>query len=1064
MKFDSISRGNRLWLVIGLTLLPLFLLTVKDYLSERQKALEKIEFEARLTLKGAEYAEAASVREIEIILKAMASADNMATLDPADCDGLARRLKSVHGDLLNLGAATPNGDVFCSTSPRTNVISVKDRAWFAEAQQKPGITQGHFQVGRISGKPGITFGYSVPGADGAPRTILFASTKNGWFDRFTNVAALPAGWSSQIRTRDGTTVSRYPDPELGRDKELSPESRQRFIDAIAEKRTTVVMRGVDDLERIFVMAPLHVANDDLILSVGIPTASSLDLVEQEFRRRLIVLLLISLASVGLARLFLHEMLDRKFGATIKELTRLKKALDNVPAYIYLKDAAHHYHYANAKTLSLFGTDAESLKGKGDEHFFPPDTVNRLRQVDAQVLAGKNTDEIITITDEHGQRAIYHEIKAPLWEQDEKTPWGLCGISIDITQYRLAEEAVARLSRAVEQSPESIVFTDLEGNIEYINAAFLAITGYLREEVIGRNPRILQSGNTPRERYDEMWATLKAGKVWRGELINKRKDGSEYLELATISPIRQPDGKISNYIAIKADITEQRKNQEELEKYRTGLERLVQQRTQELAVAKEAAEVASRAKSTFLANMSHEIRTPMNAIMGLGYLLEQSPLNTEQQDKVRKIHGAAKHLLSILNDVLDLSKIEAGKMTLDRCAYSPAEELTAVASMIGEDAQHKGLTVITETDELPPFTIGDPTRLRQAILNFAGNAVKFTEHGSIRLRGEIAETQPDNYLLRFSVTDTGPGIAPELQARLFTAFEQADSSSTRRLGGTGLGLAISRHLSHLMGGDAGVDSTLGQGSTFWLTVRVDKTTETRNPVNATDNDGESLRHEPPWRVLVVEDSEINREIVAEILMEVGIVVDTAEDGVKAVEKAAQTHYNLILMDIQMPNMDGLEATRQIRRHAVNPNIPIIALTANAFDSTRRETRLAGMNDFVTKPMEPATLYTALLRWLPAARTPQAAAIPEQALSDAELTAQLHTLTEALSTGDIAANHRYQVLHPNIRRQMANNDLIELDLAMARYAYDDALAILERWRHNAPPPRPDSETRQDEATHE
>ncbi|MDE2442038.1 MAG: PAS domain S-box protein, partial [Betaproteobacteria bacterium] len=390
---------------------------------------------------------------------------------------------------------------------------------------------------------------------------------------------------------------------------------------------------------------------------------------------------------------------------------------------------------------------------------------------------------------------------------------------DITERKATEEQFGKLAKAVDQSPESIVFTDLDGKIEYVNAAFLRVTGYSWDEVIGHNPRILQSGETPPERFREMWSSLAAGRPWRGEFVNKRKNGSTYLEQASVVPIRQSDGKITHYVAVKLDVTEQRRNERELAVYREGLERLVSERTTELALAKEAAETSSLAKSNFLANMSHEIRTPMNAILGLTYLLLRYDLPTEQADKVHKIAGAANHLLQIIDDILDLSKIEAGKMQLEEAPLSPGDVLHSVANLIRDRAAGKGLTLNVDAEALPRSLLGDEMRLRQVLLNFSSNALKFTEHGSITISGKVVADDGELAECRFSVTDTGIGIAADQVDRLFKPFEQLDNSTTRRYGGTGLGLVIAGHLAHLMGGEVGVESTQGVGSTFWISTRL-----------------------------------------------------------------------------------------------------------------------------------------------------------------------------------------------------------------------------------------------------
>ena len=408
--------------------------------------------------------------------------------------------------------------------------------------------------------------------------------------------------------------------------------------------------------------------------------------------------------------------------------------------------------------------------------------------------------------------------------------------------------------------------------------------------------------------------------------------------------------------------------ERLAAYREHLEREVAARTEEYLKAKEQAEAANLAKSSFLSNMSHEIRTPMNAILGMVNILRREGVTPGQSEHLGKIDTAGEHLLSLINNILDLSKIEAGKFELEEAPVNIDTLVGNVRLIMAERALAKGLRLVAETDRVPFGLVGDSTRLQQALINYTTNAVKFSRSGTITLRA-FGETESDEaVVVRFEVEDQGIGISSEAITRLFSVFEQADNSTTRRFGGTGLGLAITRHLAELMGGEAGVRSQEGVGSTFWFTARLKRQVAQdavfpARKLEAADSVETMLRQQyGACRILVVDDDPMNREVAEVTLQAAGLIVDTAEDGCQALRMVEESDYALILMDVQMPTMDGLEATRRIRALPGGRDIPIVAMTANAFIEDKGHCLEAGMDDFLVKPFDPELLFSILLRWM------------------------------------------------------------------------------------------------------
>jgi PAS domain S-box-containing protein len=503
--------------------------------------------------------------------------------------------------------------------------------------------------------------------------------------------------------------------------------------------------------------------------------------------------------------------------------------------------------------------------------------------------------------------------------------------------------IGLLAAAIAAAPTGVTIADPgrpDCPIVFLNPAFSAITGYPPEEVLGRNCRFLQGRGTDPRAVARIRGAIAAGEPITLELVNYRRDGTRFWNELRIAPVPGPDGRPIAYVGIQHDVTARRRAEE-------GERR-----------ARRAAERANRSKSDFLAAMSHEVRTPMNGVMGTLALLLDTDLSAEQRAYAETAERCGRDLLAIVNDILDISRIEAGMLRLDRVPFRPAEVVHGVLDLFAATAAEKGIGLAAAIDRAVPEAVeGDPQRLRQVLTNLVDNAVKFTAIGGVTLRVEAAAARDGAPGLRFAVSDTGIGIAPSAQKRLFAPFTQADASIARRFGGSGLGLTICRRLVALMGGALTLESEPGRGSTFAFTVparAVQGIAAAPRPPPAP-----ALPHAARGRVLLAEDSRSSQLVAAAILRRAGFSVEVAADGAEAVRRAAEGRFDLVLMDVQMPALDGFAATARIR--ALPPpacEVPIVALTGSAAPADRDAALAAGMNGHVAKPIDPMTLLAAV----------------------------------------------------------------------------------------------------------
>ncbi len=810
---------------------------------------------------------------------------------------------------------------------------------------------------------------------------------------------------------------------------------------------------------------------------------------------------------------LEERVHERTGELQEALARLRESdsflrtvADHQPTLIAYWDAGLRLRFANRAFLSWVAREGDQALGHTIRELLGAEGEARLLASADRMRAGQTVTEDLEMASPDGRRRHFWLHRLPDLKNGRIV--GYFGFGTDVTEVRRAERLLASTNAALAEAeklarliadhvPGRITYWGADGSCRFVNRVFCDWYGLQPQAVLGRRPEEVFDRAELGGVLPHLEAALR-GEPQEFEREDLRADGQRSVSWNQFVPDRR-EGQVHGCFALSLDVTPARMS-----------ERRLLELNDALTQSRDRAEQASQAKSAFLANMSHEIRTPMNAIIGLTHLLLRDGPTPPQRDRLAKVSDAARHLLELINDILDLSKIEAGKLALEDLEFDPADTVARTVALVAERAREKGLALSVDTEGLPARLRGDPTRLSQALLNLLSNAVKFTESGGVTVRARVSAETVSQCRVRFEVVDTGIGIAPEAVARLFNPFEQADSSTTRRFGGTGLGLAITRRLAELMGGEIGVDSRPWAGSRFWFSaafgrslprpaaptdrhalmrgmrgLMVDADAASREnmagvmrqlglatdsavsvpaalsaaeaaqrsgqpydvvlidrrlpggdgldvarrlrqqagthapalllaadhpgpaleeaaqqagvdrvlarpltasalhdclvdllvervhvdsrpaPLDEADpGAGEALeRSARGMRVLLAEDNVVNRDVAVELLRSVGLEVDVARDGREAVEKVAAQRYALVLMDVQMPVMDGLQAARAIRAQPGGRDLPIVAMTANAFAEDRQACLAAGMNDHVGKPVDPQALYATLLRWLP-----------------------------------------------------------------------------------------------------
>ena len=648
----------------------------------------------------------------------------------------------------------------------------------------------------------------------------------------------------------------------------------------------------------------------------------------------------------------HCELIKEQAALAKSEEKYRLLAENSGDVIFVLNEDMKYSYVSPAIKGLRGYDVDEVMDHPLSQVLTPDSYLLAMEVINEFFLSSSIqqDNIeiektleLEMTCKDGS-TVWTEVKGKLIRDQNGQPSGIVGVTRDISKRREATSELRKLSRAVDQSPNSIVITAVDGTIEYANPTTFKLSGYSPEELIGKTPRIFSSGKMPKEEYEILWNTIQTGKEWEGEFHNKKKNGELFWESATISPIFDEKGKIIHFLAIKKDVTESK------------------MQTEELIAAKEHAEESDRLKTAFLANMSHEIRTPMNGILGFAALLKEPKLLSEEfLEYIGLIEKSGARMLNIINDIVDISKIESGLMKVNMKESNINEQIEYIYKIFNPQAEGKGLQLLFHNGLISDKSNikTDRDKIISILSNLVKNAIKYSENGRIEFGYSLEETKDSLRLkhqtpfLQFYVKDAGIGIPKDRQEAIFERFIQADIGDKRAYQGAGLGLAIAKYYVEMLNGEIWVESIEGKGSTFYFTLPYSSEQITENVTQAKSSVIQVNSEFPKLKILIVEDDETSCFLLYKGVKRFGGEILKVNSGIAAVKECGNNpDLDLILMDIKMSDMDGYEATRQIRQF--NKHVIIIAQTAYALMGDREKAIDAGCNDHITKPINPNLL--------------------------------------------------------------------------------------------------------------